>query len=228
MGFKNIDVIDMDGIELSNLNRQFLFRRKDIGSSKAEIAAEFVNKRVPGCKVTPHFCKIQDFDGSFYSKFHIIVCGLDSIVARRWINGMLISMLRYEDGAVDPSSIIPMIDGGTEGFKGNARVILPGMNACIDCTLDLFPPQISYPLCTIANTPRLPEHCVEYVKIIQWDKESPFKCALDGDDPEMITWVFEKAQERANNFNITGLSYRLVQGVLKHIIPAVSSTNAGK
>jgi NEDD8-activating enzyme E1 len=141
---------------------------------------------------------------------------------------MLISMLRYEDGEVDQSSIVPLIDGGTEGFKGNARVIVPGMTACIDCTLDLFPPQISYPLCTIANTPRLPEHCIEYVKIIQWDKENPFKCALDGDDPEHVSWVFEKAQERANQFNITGLSYRLVQGVLKHIIPAVSSTNAGK
>lgn len=142
---------------------------------------------------------------------------------------MLISLLSYgDDGTLDPSSVVPLIDGGTEGFKGNARVILPGMTACIDCTLDLFPPQISYPLCTIANTPRLPEHCIEYVKIIQWDKENPFKCALDGDDPEHVTWVFEKAQERANNFNITGLCYRLVQGVLKHIIPAVSSTNAGE
>ena len=29
------------------------------------------------------------------------------------------------------------------GFKGNARVILPGLTACIDCTLDLYPPQVS-------------------------------------------------------------------------------------
>jgi molybdopterin/thiamine biosynthesis adenylyltransferase len=28
------------------------------------------------------------------------------------------------------------------GFKGNARVILPGITACIDCTLDLYPPQV--------------------------------------------------------------------------------------
>lgn len=89
MGFKNIDVIDMDTIELSNLNRQFLFRRKDIGSSKAEVAAEFVNKRVPGCKVMPHFCKIQDFDDAYYRQFHIIVSGLDSIVARRENNKLL-------------------------------------------------------------------------------------------------------------------------------------------
>lgn len=229
MGFQNIDVIDMDTIELSNLNRQFLFRRKDIGKSKAEIAADFINKRIAGCKVTPHFCKIQDFDESFYRSFHLVVCGLDSIVARRWINGMLISLVKYEeDGSVDMTSVIPMIDGGTEGFKGNARVILPTLSACVDCTLDLYPPQISYPLCTIANTPRLPEHCIEYVKVIQWDKENPFNCPLDGDDPVHLSWVFEKAQERATNFNITGLTYRLVQGVLKHIIPAVSSTNAGK
>lgn len=229
MGFQNIDVIDMDTIELSNLNRQFLFRRKDIGKSKAEIAADFINKRIAGCKVTPHFCKIQDYDESFYRQFHVVVCGLDSIIARRWINGMLISLVKYEeDGSVDMSSLVPMVDGGTEGFKGNARVILPTLTPCIDCTLDLYPPQVTYPLCTIANTPRLPEHCIEYVKVIQWDKENPFNAPLDGDDPEHLSWVFEKAQERANNFNITGLTYRLVQGVLKHIIPAVSSTNAGK
>lgn len=107
------------------------------------------------CNVTPHFCKIQDYDQSFYRQFHVIVCGLDSLVARRWINGMVTSLLVYEDdGSLDQSTIIPIIDGGTEGFKGSGRVVLPGMTACIECTLDLYPPQISYPLCTIANTPR--------------------------------------------------------------------------
>lgn len=36
--------------------------------------------------------------------------------------------------------------------------------------------------------------------------------SLDGDNPEHIQWVFERAQERAAEFNITGITYRLTQG----------------
>ena len=58
---------------------------------------------------------------------------------------MLISLLDWDEdtGELDKSTIVPLIDGGTEGFKGNARVIYPGVTACIDCTLDLFPPQVN-------------------------------------------------------------------------------------
>ncbi|XP_018403524.1 PREDICTED: NEDD8-activating enzyme E1 catalytic subunit isoform X2 [Cyphomyrmex costatus] len=198
MGFRHLHVIDMDTIELSNLNRQFLFRHKDIGSYKAEVAAKFINTRIPGCNVAAHNCEIQSKSEAFFQQFHMVICGLDSIVARRWLNG----------------------------FKGNVRVILPGISPCIECTLDFYPPQVTYPLCTIANTPRLPEHCIEYVKVIQWPKENPFDCAIDGDDPQHINWIYEKSNDRAVQFGIQGLTYRLVQGVVKNIIPAVASTNA--
>lgn len=230
MGFSNIHVIDMDTIDLSNLNRQFLFRKSDIGRSKAEVAAEAINKRVPTCNVVPHFKKIQDMDVDFYRRFNIVICGLDSILARRWINGLLLSLVEYdtETNTIDQSTIIPLIDGGTEGFKGNVRVILPGLTACIECTLDLYPPQVSYPLCTIASKPRLPEHCIEYVKIILWSKHNPFgeETPIDGDDAIHLKWIYEKAVERANEFSIEGVTFRLTQGVIKNIIPAVSSTNA--
>jgi ubiquitin-activating enzyme E1 C len=100
-----------DTIDISNLNRQFLFRQADIGKPKAEVAAAFVQKRVNGVTITPYVGKIQDKDEDYYMQFKIIICGLDSIEARRWINATLISMVDMED----PESLKPLVDGGTEG-----------------------------------------------------------------------------------------------------------------
>eukprot|EP01102_Stenamoeba_stenopodia_P002409 TRINITY_DN1222_c0_g1_i1.p1 TRINITY_DN1222_c0_g1~~TRINITY_DN1222_c0_g1_i1.p1 ORF type:complete len:447 (-),score=99.81 TRINITY_DN1222_c0_g1_i1:38-1378(-) len=233
VGFRHIDVIDMDTIDVSNLNRQFLFRPSDVGKPKALVAADFINRRVAGANVVGHYCKIQDKDDDFYRQFKLVVCGLDSIEARRWINTKLVTLVKGSGDDIDPDTVIPLVDGGTEGFKGHVKVVLPRITACLECSLEMYPPQVRYPVCTIAHTPRIPEHCIEYANLIAWPRDKPFGVdekgevvSIDCDISDHVKWLYETAQKRAAEYNIHGVTYRLTLGVIKNIIPAIASTNA--
>lgn len=221
-GFKHIDIIDMDTIDVSNLNRQFLFRPTDIGKPKAEVASRFVTERLDNneLQITAHCCRIQDKPIEYYRQFDLVVCGLDSVEARRWINATLVSFAHE----LEPQ-IIPLIDGGTEGFRGQSRVIIPSFTSCYECTLDMISPKTTYPVCTIANTPRLPEHCIEWASVLEWARVHP-NVKFDSDDPVHVLWMYETAKLRASQFNISGVTRLLTLGVVKNIIPAIASTNA--
>ncbi|KAJ3857045.1 hypothetical protein EV368DRAFT_61171 [Lentinula lateritia] len=165
---------------------------KDVGKSKAIVAAEFIMNRVPGVLVAPYYAKIQDENEDYHLQFNVPVS---------------VNLVDSEN----PESLKPLIDGGTEGFKGQARVILPTITSCCECSLDMLNKPTAFPICTIANTPRLPEHCIEWVSVLQW----PQTRKMDTDNPEDISWLYAVALTWAKKFEIEGVTGSLTQGVVK-------------
>src|SRR4051812_22952215 len=53
LGFRNVIVVDLDKIELSNLSRSVLYRESDIGKYKADAAADAFRVLAPGANITP-------------------------------------------------------------------------------------------------------------------------------------------------------------------------------
>lgn len=80
----------------------------DVGKSKAEVAAERINARVLGAKVTPHHGRIEDFPPEFYRDFHVIVLGLDSLEARRHMNTVICSFLGAPQSPPLPLPLHPL------------------------------------------------------------------------------------------------------------------------
>ncbi|THG08849.1 hypothetical protein TEA_017875 [Camellia sinensis var. sinensis] len=107
-GFEDIHTIDMDTIEVSNLNRQFLFRKSHVGQSKAKVAREAVLRFRPHISITPYYANVKDarFNVEFFKQFNVVLNGLDNLDARRHVNRLCL--------AAD----VPLIESGTTGFLG--------------------------------------------------------------------------------------------------------------
>ncbi|KAI1491951.1 SUMO-activating enzyme subunit uba-2 [Biscogniauxia mediterranea] len=151
-GFGEIHIVDLDTIDLSNLNRQFLFRHEHIKKSKALIAKEAAQKFNPKVKIVAHHANIKDdqFSVEWFRGFKVVFNALDNLEARRHVNKMCL--------AAD----VPLIESGTTGFNGQVQVIKKGVTACYDCTAKEAPK--SFPVCTIRSTPSQPIHCIVWGK----------------------------------------------------------------
>ncbi|GFY94982.1 SUMO-activating enzyme 2 [Actinidia rufa] len=99
---------DMDTIEVSNLNRQFLFRKSHVGQSKAKVARDAVLKFRPHIGLTSYHANVKDpdFNVDFFNQFNVVLNGLDNLDARRHVNRLCL--------AAD----VPLIESGTTGFLG--------------------------------------------------------------------------------------------------------------
>lgn len=152
-----ISVTDMDQIEKSNLNRQFLFRAKDVGKLKSECAAEAVQAMNPDLKGKINMMKdrvsqeTEDvFNEDFWNSLDGVTNALDNVDARTYVDRRCVFFHK------------PLVDSGTLGTKGNTQVVLPRLTESYSSSQD--PPEQSFPMCTLRSFPNRIEHTIAWAK----------------------------------------------------------------
>ena len=152
-----ISVADMDSIEKSNLNRQFLFRPKDVGKMKSDCAAEAVqamNTDLKGKIVVLKDRVGQDtehiFNEQFWEELDGVTNALDNVDARTYVDRRCVFFRK------------PLLESGTLGTKGNTQVILPSLTESYSSSQD--PPEQSFPMCTLRSFPNKIEHTIAWAR----------------------------------------------------------------
>ena len=152
-----ISVADMDQIEKSNLNRQFLFRPKDVGKLKSECAAGAVQAMNPDLKgkfvILPDRVGAETehiFHENFWENLDGVTNALDNVDARQYVDRRCVFFRK------------PLLDSGTLGTKGNTQVILPSLTESYSSSQD--PPEQSFPQCTLRSFPNKIDHTIAWAK----------------------------------------------------------------
>ncbi|KAL6048271.1 Ubiquitin-like modifier-activating enzyme 6 [Balamuthia mandrillaris] len=154
-GGGQITVTDNDVIEKSNLNRQFLFRPKDIRQPKSTTAGNAAIRMNPGLQVDAHLNKVgpdteATYSDAFFKSQDIVVNALDNIAARLYVDGRCVTNQR------------PLLESGTLSTKGHVQVIVPFMTESYGSRRD--PPEKDVPFCTLKSFPNQIEHTIQWAR----------------------------------------------------------------
>lgn len=154
-GNGKIYVTDMDLIEKSNLNRQFLFRTHDVQTSKSETAAKAIRKMNPNVNVEPQTNRVcpeteQTYNDTFFENLDGVANALDNVDARIYMDRRCVFYKK------------PLLESGTLGTKGNTQVVIPNLTESYSTSQD--PPEKSIPICTLKNFPNAIEHTLQWAR----------------------------------------------------------------
>lgn len=179
-----IFVTDMDLIEKSNLNRQFLFRPQDVQQAKSATAAKAIKAMNPCVNITHHENRVgpeteKVYDDLFFESLDGVANALDNIEARIYMDRRCVYSRK------------PLLESGTLGTKGNSQVVVPHLTESYSSSQD--PPEKSIPICTLKNFPNAIEHTLQWARD---NFEGIFKQAAENaaeylEDPSFVERVMK-------------------------------------
>jgi ubiquitin-activating enzyme E1 len=117
-GEGQVHVTDNDNIEVSNLNRQFLFRKHNVGHSKSKVACDIAKTMNKGLKALDYMTRVgpdteETFNDDFWTSLDFVVNAVDNINARLYVDDRCVWYGK------------PLLESGTLGTKCNSQMIVP-------------------------------------------------------------------------------------------------------
>lgn len=148
-------VTDMDIIEKSNLNRQFLFRPWDVSKHKSTTASSAAKAMNPNLRITPQENRVgQDteniYTDDFFEALDGVANALDNVDARMYMDRRCVYYRKS------------LLESGTLGTKANVQVVIPHVTESYSSSQD--PPEKSIPICTLKNFPNAIEHTLQWAR----------------------------------------------------------------
>jgi molybdopterin/thiamine biosynthesis adenylyltransferase len=186
LGVGHIDLVDLDIIEHSNLNRQILFTNAKLGEPKAVVAARKLKEINPNIVIKGYHTSLERLNPKLYYDTDVIIGGLDSMNARLNLNAQCVRFRK------------PLVDGGVSGYHGHVYTIFPFQNACYECNPLPEIENDDMAACTVVGIPRKRIHCV-------FKGDMAFKEKFDRDpNPKKINdikFIQKFANELVNKHN---------------------------
>jgi len=148
LGIGHLDLVDLDIIEHSNLNRQILFAGAKMEEPKAVVAARKLTEINPNVIIKGYYTSLERLDPAVYQAADVVIGGLDSMNARLNLNAQCIRFKK------------PLVDGGVSGYYGHIYTIFPYQNACYECNPLPEGKSDEMAACTVVGVPRKRIHCL--------------------------------------------------------------------
>ena len=129
-GVGTLGLVDDDIVDRTNLQRQILFGPADLGTEKADVAAQRLSQTNPDVEVVPFVERLNAGNvADRVAGWDLIVDGSDNFATRYVVN----------DACVLAGA--PLVTGSIYQYEGQVTVIHPPLGPCYRCLFPTPPPE---------------------------------------------------------------------------------------
>jgi molybdopterin/thiamine biosynthesis adenylyltransferase len=125
MGVGHVRAVEFDRVELSNLNRQILYRDADVGQEKLHLAVARVREFNPHIDIEPISAKLSSAEEviEVATGADLVICVADrpKMEIINWVN----------EGCVRLG--VPLVTGGLDTQRAVYYTMIPGRTGCVEC-----------------------------------------------------------------------------------------------